>query len=63
MKIQKIFETPPLPPFGTAVPTTPTASWSSVLRTTFIFAKNFILHDALDAVKRSARDKIKILQK
>jgi len=55
MKIQKPFETPPLPPFGTAVPTTTDALCFAARFISFISAANFILKDALVAVKRSTR--------
>lgn len=60
----KIFETPPLPPFGTAIITTKFASLHSASSATttpdFGSVLSSMLRVALDAVKRSARDKIKI---
>lgn len=55
----RIFETPPLPPWGTAVPTTPPryARWGTARIVNLIFAGIFIFHDVLGAVLRSTRNK------
>jgi len=61
MKIQKIFETPPLPPFGTATTTTKSANMffahSAKTIRDFGSVMNIIFQDVLDAVKRSTRNK------